>query len=330
MKPNSLSARQASQVLGGVGVSGQLGIELVHERNHVWRLVGETGSFFLKTYTKSWYAAHGDSHGFPVTHEAGAWRCLRAHGLATPEVAAEETGTANPLGRPFLLTRELSGQPLAALLRQGREPSAPLRAVGDYLRRMHAIEFAFPGYVSSVRGPTSPRQPGKWQHRCWTVESRQKHARDSLEAEAAQLSEDVRARLDRAIATMPDRLRSCYEPPRFVHGDCHANSFFLVGDGDEWQVTGAVDMEVASAGDAGEDLMKLCVELAALLPASDGWWEALFDAYGATPEFDHFKLRLLGSEPLEFAWIDRWPRCWNDVVQHLLDARSWAQLFDLG
>lgn len=330
MKPNSLSARQASHILSGLGVSGPIGIQPVHERNHVWRLVGEAESFFLKTYTKSWYAAHGDSHAFPVTHEAGAWRCLQSHGLATPEVVGAEASTANPLGRPFLLTRELPGQSLLALQRRGHDMAAPLRAVGDFLRRMHTIEFAYPGYVSSERGPSSPRCADAWHHRCWTAEARQNHALKSLEAEAARLSADVRARLDRAIATIPDGLRSCYKPPRFVHGDCHANTFFLVEDGDEWQVTGTVDMEVASAGDAGEDLMKLCVELAALLPASDGWWEALFDGYGATPEFDHFKLRLLGSEPSEFAWIDRWPRCWNDVVQRFLDARSWAQLFDLG
>lgn len=330
MKPISLSTSQASHVLAGVGVSGSIGIQPVHERNHVWRLVGEAGSFFLKTYTKSWYAAHGDSHAFPVVHEAGAWRCLKAHGLATPEVVAAETGTANALGRPFLLTRELTGQTLTALLQQGREPSGPLHAVGNYLRRMHAVTFAFSGYVSSERGPILPRRPGSWQHRCWTAESRRKHARDTLEAEAARLTEDVRARLNRAIATMPEQLRSSYEPPRFVHGDCHANSFFLVDDGDEWQVTGTVDMEVASAGDAGEDLMKLCMELAALLPASDRWWESLFDGYGATPEFDLIKLRLLGAEPSEFAWIDGWPGCWNDVVQRILNARSWKQLFDLG
>ncbi|MCY4113548.1 MAG: aminoglycoside phosphotransferase family protein [Chloroflexi bacterium] len=311
-------------------MSGPIGIELVHERNHVWRLVCQAGSFFLKTHTKSWYAAHGDSHAFPVIHESGAWRCLGAHRLATPEVVAAEMGTANPLGRPFLLTRELAGQSLGAVLRERPAFSAPLRAVGDYLRRMHAIAFTFPGYVSSERGPTSPLQPGKWRHRCWTVESRQKHARDTLEAEAGGLSVDVRGRMERAIDSMPDRLRSSYEPPRFVHGDCHANTFFLVEDGDEWHVTGTVDMEVASAGDAGEDLMKLCVELAALLPASDRWWEALFDGYGATPEFDHIKLRLLGMEPTEFAWIDGWPKRWNDVAQHIFDARSWKQLLDLG
>ena len=50
---------------------------------------------------------------------------------------------------------------------------------------------------------------------------------------------------------MGERLRSSYDPPRFVHGDCHANAFFLVEEEGSWRVTGTVDMEVASSGDAG-------------------------------------------------------------------------------
>lgn len=325
-----LSQLEARQVLGRVGATGPIEVEQVHAFNHVWRLRGDAGTFFLKTHTKSWYAPHGTSHAFPVIHEAGAWRCLKAHGLPTPEVVVEETGTANPLGRPFLLTRELEGQSLVALLRQGRDPSALLRAAGDYLRRMHAVRFEFPGYVSDEQGPTSPPRPGGWQHRCWTPNARQKAARDTVEAQAAHLSADVCARLDRAITSMPDRLRSCCEPPRFVHGDCHASAFFLVDADGAWRVTGTVDMEVASAGDVGEDLMKLCIELAAVMPASARWWEALFDGYGATPEFELLKLRLLGSEPAEFASTERWPKSWDDIVRHILDARSWHQLFDLG
>ena len=328
--PISLSEQQASQVLARVGVSEPVSVEPVHEYNHVWRLHCDAGTFFLKIYTKSWYAPHGVSHAFPVTHEAGAYRCLHAHGLATPQVVVAEMSTANPLGRPFLLTRELAGQPLMALLRQGHASGAPLRAVGAYLRRMHAVRFAYPGYVSSEQGPTSPPRPGAWQHRCWTAEARKRLARDTLEAEVTGLSVDVRVRLDRAIAAMPDRLRSCYEPPRFVLGDCHANAFFLVEAGGSWRVAGTVDMEVASAGDAGEDLMKLCIELAVVLPASNRWWEALFDSYRTPPEFDLLKLRLLGATPADFAWTGRWPKPWDATVRHSMGARSWYQLFDLG
>ena len=128
---------------------------------------------------------------------------------------------------------------------------------------------------------------------------------------------------------MHDELQSSYEPPRFVHGDCHASTFFLVEAVGAWRVTGVVDMEVASAGDVGEDLMKLCIALAADLPASTRWWEALFDGYGTRPEFDLLKLRLLGSEPAEFAWTSRWPKPWEETVRHILNAGSWSELFDL-
>ncbi len=328
-RPVSLSERQARQVLGRVGVSGPISVDRVHVHNHVWRLAGDAGTFFLKIYTKPWYAPYGDSHAFPVTHEAGAWRCLRAHGLATPEVVVAEIGTGNPLGGPFLLTRELAGEPLTALMRQGRALHAPLRAVGDYLRRMHSVTFRFPGYVSGEEGPTRPRRPGAWQHRCWTVEARERHARDTLETEAAELSADVRAQLNRAIASMGERLRSCYEPPRFVHGDCHANAFFLVEEEGSWRVTGTVDMEVASAGDVGEDLMKLCINLATVLPASSGWWDTLFEGYGAEPDFDLLKLRLLGATPADFGWTGKWPKSWNAIIRHVMGAGSWYELFDL-
>ena len=128
---------------------------------------------------------------------------------------------------------------------------------------------------------------------------------------------------------MPDRLKSCYEPPRFVHGDCHANAFFLVKEGGAWRVTGTVDMEVASAGDVGEDLMKLCIELATVLPASGRWWDALFDGYGSEPEFELLKLRLLGATPADFAWTGRWPESWDAIVRHITGAGSWYELFDL-
>ena len=55
----SLTRNQAREVLGEVGVTGPITIAPVHEYNHVWRLSSDAGTFFLKIYTKSWYAAHG-------------------------------------------------------------------------------------------------------------------------------------------------------------------------------------------------------------------------------------------------------------------------------
>ena len=71
MRPISLSEPQARWVLGRVSGSGALDTELVHRHNYVWQLRCDAGTFFLKVYTKPWYAAHGPAHAFPVTHEAG-------------------------------------------------------------------------------------------------------------------------------------------------------------------------------------------------------------------------------------------------------------------
>jgi hypothetical protein len=129
-------------------------------------------------------------------------------------------------------------------------------------------------------------------------------------------------------------LAPAYQPPRFVHGDCHAHQFFVSGpavDG-AWHVHGVVDLEVASAGDPVEDFVKLTIEVAARLPAATRWWEALFAGYGAEPDFEPFRLRLLGIGPPSFAWLrqpsERPP--WASVLRHLLDARDWAELFGGG
>ena len=68
-------------------------------------------------------------------------------------------------------------------------------------------------------------------------------------------------------------------------------------------MTGVVDMEVASAGDPIEDLLKFSLELAPILPARTRWWQALFDGYGQEPEYALFRLRMLGCSPEEFACV---------------------------
>jgi aminoglycoside phosphotransferase len=128
---------------------------------------------------------------------------------------------------------------------------------------------------------------------------------------------------------MADQLAPAYQPPRFTHGDCHAHQFFLVETGEGWQVTGVIDMEVSSAGDCGEDLLKLSIELAQILTHQTRWWEPLFEGYGTLPDFELFRLRLLGVVEPEFGMAGRWlgtaPR--EAVVQHFLRATDWDRLF---
>jgi hypothetical protein len=120
-----------------------------------------------------------------------------------------------------------------------------------------------------------------------------------------------------------------FVPPRFTHGDCHAGQFFLYSEDDERHVSGFVDLEVSSAGDCVTDLLKLGIELAGHLPLGSRWWEPLFGGYGGEPDFELFRLRLLGWDEINFKCHgeDKWPQTREEHLRQLLAARDWAELF---
>lgn len=256
---------------------------------------------------------------------------LAGHGVPTPEVVLVASDTVNALGRPFMITRGLPGAPLTELLGQPTEAQQRklLVATGDYLRRMHAITFAHPGYLMSASGPLTPPAEQEWQHRSWSPHARQTNALALLAARGAELTPELGDRLHRLFESTAETLESSSLTPRFVHGDCHVHQFFVDTSGAEPKVTGVVDMEVASAGDPIEDLLKFCLEVAAILPAQTRWWQALFDGYGQEPEYTLFRLRMLGCSPEEFACVrpGSAERPWGDVVRHILAADTWLDLF---
>jgi aminoglycoside phosphotransferase (APT) family kinase protein len=321
-----LSQHQTRAVGRLLGLAGPMQAVLLKRHNHVWRLASGRDVVFLKAYTKAWYGDDPAATAFCVAHEADAWAVLAAHGLATPEVVLAARDGANPLGRPFLVTRALPGRPLTALLaeyaaRPG-DGAALLRTAGAYLRRMHAVTFPAPGYVVAG-GPTAPPPVDAWQHRCWTARARRHDAESMLRAAGADLPATLVRRLAARFAAMEPVLAAAYDPPRFVHGDCHAHQVFLVPVDGAWRVTGVLDLEVASAGDAVEDLLKLCVELAVAAPAGTRWWEALFAGYGGAPPFAPFRLRLAGMAAAEIGW----PGSRAAVLERILAATSWETLF---
>jgi aminoglycoside phosphotransferase (APT) family kinase protein len=330
----------AQRILAGAGIDEPMTVALVRTHNHVWRLhtEGRQGqTFYLKTHTKDWYAGDPTAPGKCVTHEAAAYGVLAQHGLATPEVVVAELGSDNPFGRPFLLTRGLAGMPLTDCLRVA-EPGAfadVLRAVGAYMGRTHAIRFPFPGYIMGLDGPDAHPAAGPWQHGIWTAHARQEQALATLDAHADALPPGLVEAVRWRLSTIVEAMGSAYEPPRFVHGDCHAHQFFVSPTGTGGaapRVHGVVDMEVASAGDAVQDLVKFSIEAAAALPATSRWWGPLFAGYGAEPDFELFRLRLLGTGPPSFACVrpaGEQPT-WEHVLRHLLDARDWGELLSGG
>ena len=307
-------------------------VELVKEDNHVFRIESDGRAYYLKTFTKDWYdgCTTLETRGC-VDHEAGAFRILAAHGLNTPRVVVDERTCDNALGRPFILTEALRGRPLTELLDDADrlDFARLLRATGEYMARMHVIAFEFPGYVSSAGGPTQAPNPNTWGHPIWTFGEWEKTARARWKRDEAVAAPETVAKAREFHSLHEAEMKAAYEPPHFTHGDCHAWQFFLDREKGRWVVTGVVDMEVASSGNADFDFDKMFEGLPPTLDAATRWWEPLFEGYGREPSFDLVKLRLAASGL--GGWGDGyrpWPGTREQVLAHVLNARDWSELFD--
>jgi aminoglycoside phosphotransferase (APT) family kinase protein len=329
-----LERAQATALLRSIGVVDPVAVSVIHKFNHVYQLQAGRQVFYLKTHTKAWYRGNLQAPANCVRHEQCAWDILARHGVPAPEVVLGATESANEFGRPFIITRGLTGAPLTALLGNASEAEQRqlLVATGDYLRRMHAITFTHPGYLMLTDGPAVPPSNQDWQHRSWTPQARQRNALSLLASQGSELPPALGDRLHQLFASMAERLEANWAPPRFVHGDCHAHQIFVDAGGDAPQVTGVVDMEVASAGDPIEDVLKFSLELAPILPAGTRWWQALFEGYGQEPDYRLFQLRLLACSPEEFACVRpaAAARPWAEMVQLVLAANTWQDLFTDG
>ncbi len=318
-------------VLRGLSVTQPIKVELIKSHNHVWCIRSSDSTFYLKTYTKDWYGDDPASTDFCVVHETAAWEIMQRNSVASPEVIGASTTCENPLGRPFVITRAMEGLPLTDLLSTAADSgSSLLHAVGAYLRRLHSIAFRFPGYLTAPEGPGKSPDSSEWQHRCWSAESRQANALEQLEHDRTAISVATYDLARSRCGSIIERLAAVYTPPRFTHGDCHAHQFFVELDHSQQPiVTGVIDIEVSSAGDCGEDLLKLMIELAQIMPHATRWWIALFAGYGVAPDFDEFRLRLLGVSPIEFWRAGHWMRTNNreTQLQRFLFASDWDELF---
>lgn len=308
-----------------------LHVEFLRPSNHSWRIVADGEAFYVKAHTKPWY--HGEPSPDVVRHEITAHRLLREADLPTPEVVGSSLSCDNPLRWPYLLTRELEGEALTDLLPRLRQQAAEaaLRAVGRHLAGMHAITFEHPGPL--IDGPpAAPPDPESWQHWIWRPERLLNQAYALWADDAAQVGAATMDTVSGLLADQLPALRQTYQPPRFVHGDCHASQFFLARANGDWHVTGVVDMEIASAGSPLEDFLKFSIEMAGRFGArSLRWWEPLFDGYGTLVNVDLLRLRLLAAGHLNFACHgpNSWPGTRAQIVRHLTTARTWTELFDL-
>ncbi|WP_460523680.1 phosphotransferase family protein [Flindersiella endophytica] len=325
----SLTPAQAAELLPFA--VHHVNVEFLRRENHSWRITADGEAFYVKAHTKPWY--HGQPSPQAVRREATAHRLLAEAGLPTPEVVGSSSSCANPLGWPYLLTRELEGEALTDLLPRLPRPEAEaaLHAVGEHLAAMHGITFEYPGPLTDGP-PSGPPDPGQWQHWICRVERMLTHAYTVWAEDATLVSPATMDGVSGLLANQLPALAASYEPARFVHGDCHASQFFLARKENQWQVTGVVDLEIASAGSPLEDFLKLGIELAGCFGVRPlRWWEPLFDGYGSPPDVDLLRLRLLTVGHLNYACHgeNSWPGTRAGIVRHLTTARTWTNLFDL-
>lgn len=325
----SLSADLAAELMSRAGIHGPWTVTALQRSSHAFLIQGLGGSFFLKAPTKSSYPLDSDrGPALAVRHETAAWECLRRHGLAIPEVIAADESTDNALGWPYVVSRGLTGLPAgplveaAGLVRAG----AVLEALGDYLRRMHAISFRDAGYVMTADGPDQPLDAREWDHACHSADGWQRSALRGLESRG--LSEDVRSEVERRCSVMAEQIRWEFEPPRFTQGDSRASHYFVDLRGGA-HVTGVVDMEVASSGDPVYDLILIAIELMARLDARTRWWEPFFAGYGDAPDLERFRLGLLATDEPNFKahGPERWPATLEQTYRALIAASTWDELF---
>ncbi|HEY9294573.1 MAG TPA: aminoglycoside phosphotransferase family protein [Microlunatus sp.] len=324
-----LDRRTAATILGMRAESLQ-SVDLLRTHNHTWQVTADDASYFVKAHTKDWYDSRPAS-SIPVRHELTGHRILRAAGLAGPMVIAYSTDTDNPLGWPYLVTRQLPGAPLVDLL--STLPAEPddrvLTSVGRYLASMHRLTYDQPGYL--IGGPPAAPDPAQWIHWLSRPERFLLYFFETLTADAANVGVATRDAAAGLLERTLPRLRSAYEPLRFVHGDCHANVFYLDQVQADWRVSGVLDMENCSAGSPPFDFAKLFIELAGRIAARHAWWQPLFRGYGHQPDFDLIRVLLVGHAHINYSCLGRslWPANREDLINHILAARTWSELFDL-
>lgn len=304
-------------------------VRFLRPENHSWRVVADGSAYYVKAHTKDWYRDTPASP-VPVRHEVTGYRLLREAGLPTASVVRYSAGSENPLGWPHLITRELEGAPLVELLPalSLQEADAALRAVGAYLSAMHSLTYEHPGYL--IDGPPGPPPPDQWLHWLARLERFLLHFFENMAADAASVDLATRDAAASLLERTLPQLREAYRPLRFVHGDCHASVFFLTAEGQQWRVSGVLDMENCSAGAPVFDLAKFAIEMAANFGSRLRWWEPVFQAYGTEPGFDVFRLVLVGHAHINYVCGERvWPGTRADILGHLLTAETWEELFDM-
>jgi hypothetical protein len=226
------------------------------------------------------------------------------------------------------MTEEVPGKVFMELL-ENAEPGNrdPLRAVGSYIRRIHDITFDYPGFVDNIAGPSSALDDNGYQHDVWTAKQKQKNALAQLKQEEELLPPRLVDELYSKFSMLEQTLSHLYQPPRFVLTNAQIDHIFLVEAEGNWQVSGCIDMEAASAGNSYHDLVYLAVQIATICENNTAWWEPLFAGYGDEPDFELFQLQMLACADHNFRFGRGWSGARGEILERIASAISWHELF---
>lgn len=320
-----------NSILAAAGVQapthGRVIVQRVPSGNLVFRLSTDRGAFYVKAPTKDLgeWSIEVEGARTKAIREAAAAECLRRRSLAAMEVLAVETGVANALGRPYLLTREVRGRPFTEVAASASASTLAeaLSAVGAYLRSVHSIEFSAAGYLVSADGPIGPTPPAPVRP-SHTPEAAQAAAYQDLAKTARSLDAGLRREVARRLSSIADGLRNEFHPPHFVIGGFHPNHPYLDHEAGGWTVVGCIDLEVASGGRVLDDLVTFATGIMTRVDAEVPWWEPLFDGYGSEPSIESVRVELLASCSYLFGEAPDL----DATYRALLAAPTWSKLFN--
>lgn len=326
----------ALEHLDGPGVLAAAGIivppasvvaQPIRSGNVVIRLDTDQATFYLKAPAKDLEPWDDKVEGAraKVSREAAAAECLRRRGVASMDVLAVETGEANVLGRPYLLTRRVPGRQFTEIVPRGTQAAweEPLEAVGAYLASVHRIEFDAAGYVVSAHGPAGPTPPAPVRS-AHTPEAAQDEALQDLEHLHGRVDIGLLLDLEHRFSSMADAIREEYHPPRFVIGGFHPDHPFLDRMSDGLSVVGCVDLEVASGGRTLDDLVTFSTGMMFRFDGTVPWWEPLFDGYGTEPSIESVRTALLASCTYLFGDLAGL----QATYRALIESTTWGELFN--
>jgi hygromycin-B 7''-O-kinase len=218
------------------------------EVNEVYEVrgAGDVRPVIIKVYT-------GGSRSRPwlskLAKEVYVYRLLGRHGVREiPRILRDEPAGVSALSQAFAVMTLLDGQPLATAGDQltDRDTDRVYEHMGRLLAEVHRIPATTWGYVTTG---VIDAQPSNTAYMLGQFATKLRRF-DDLGGDRL-----LAGAIDRHVARHTDLLAECHRPA-LCHNDFHDGNVLVARIGEQWRVTGYVDVENAVAADPLLDLAK--------------------------------------------------------------------------